>query len=155
MLLPRQSDAVALHPVVALADRQLGSISPGRFRPSLGDVAVVLQVIGWDASLVTSTAAAAGPWTPLPSYPAAGLSGANHEARLIDQSPAKGRLGETGLVVSALIMAVFSVTAFVLTALGNLPAARKDAALASQVVVAVVTQVNFAYRYRQMSKRKS
>ena len=52
-------------------------------------------------------------------------------------------------------MAVFSVTAFVLTALGNLPAARKDAALASQVVVAVVTQVNFAYRYRQMSKRKS
>ncbi len=103
---------------------------------------------------MTTTAAGDGPWTPLPSYPPAGLSEANHEARLIGQSPAKGRLSLKGRLVCALILSLVSATAFVLTALGSLPAARKDAALAMQVVVAVVAGVNVVYRYR-MSKRDS
>jgi hypothetical protein len=115
----------------------------------------VLRVLDWDATPVTTAAAADGPWTPLPSYPAAGLSGTNHEARLMGRSPTTGRLSMKGLLVWALITGVVLATAVVLTALGNLPAARKDGALASQVVVAVVASVNFAYRYRRMSQRDS
>jgi hypothetical protein len=60
-----------------------------------------------------------------------------------------------GLLVCALITGAVLATAIVLTAVGNLPAARKDGALASQIVAAVAAGVNFAYRYRQMSKRDS